>query len=98
MGEPHGGVIGHITPWSSSCCNFLFTLFSSITYFLYILLFGNGEFGNSWISCSTSLLSGIPLGSRNTPMYAYNNSSTEYICSLVHPSMDSFALIHSFTN
>lgn len=65
---------------------------TSITNYLYRPVFGNWKYGNSWISCSNSLSGGNPLGSRNTSLYACNNSSNCCLCFLVHPSRDSLRL------
>lgn len=63
--------------------------------FLYNPIFGNGESGNSYISCSTFLLGSNPLGSYNTSLYACNNSSSCCFCFLVHLSRAALPLIDS---
>lgn len=98
MGGPHGDVIDLMTHYSSSCYNYSFTSLASITDYLYSLMFGNGNYGNSWISCSTSLLGGNPLVSEKTSIYAYKNSFSHFLYFLVHPSKDAFPLIESSTD
>jgi hypothetical protein len=93
IGNPQGEMLSQITPYS--CCNCFFTSFSSRTNFIYITIFGNGDSSNKCISCSTSLLGGIVLGSWKTPLYSCRKSSNLCFYSLVHPSRDFFALIDS---
>jgi hypothetical protein len=93
MGDPQCEVLGQITPCSNNSCNCFFT---SFTYRIdYLPIFDNGESGNNCISCSTSLMGGIHLGSLNTPMYSCINSSNSCFYSLVHPFRDAFTLIES---
>jgi hypothetical protein len=61
IGDPQCMMLGRITHYSRSCCNCLFTSSTSKIGFLYNPIFGNGELDNNFVSCSTSLLGGIPL-------------------------------------
>jgi len=66
IGDPQGEVLGCMNPFSNNYYNYFFTSFFSSTDYLYSPMFGNVELSNNCISCSTSLLGGIPLGSWNT--------------------------------
>nr|QHR88722.1 hypothetical protein Q903MT_gene2736 [Picea sitchensis] len=69
--EPHGEVLGLMTPCSNNSCNYFFTSSDSNMDCLYFTMFGKGESGsNSSISCSTSLLGGFPFGSYKKSLYA----------------------------
>lgn len=59
--------------------------------------FDSGESDYSWISCSTSLLGGNPLGSWNTSLSACHKSSifTFIFCFVVPPSRDNLPLLDS---
>jgi len=53
MDEPHGEILVQIIFYSSSSYNYLFTLFSSITNYLYNPIFGNRESNDNKILCSS---------------------------------------------
>jgi hypothetical protein len=95
IGDPQGEVPGQITPCSNSFHNCFFTSSSYRIYCLCNPIFDNGESGNNCISCSTSLLGDIHMGSWNILLYSYNNSSKCCFLFLIHPSRDSFTPIDS---
>lgn len=92
--DPQGEVLGWIIPFSNSFYNYFFTSFTSRTNYLYNQIFENGDSRNGCISCPTSLLGGIPLGSWKNPLYACRNPSNCF-CYLVQPSRDAFIHINS---
>ena len=99
IGDPQDDVIIQFIPCSKNYYNCLFISSTSMIYFLCSLMFGNGGSNNNYISCSTSLLGGIPLFSWNTPLYAYKRLFKCCLFSLVHPYRDSFTFfVHFFVD
>jgi hypothetical protein len=60
IGEPHSDVLGLMAPCSNNSYNYLFTSSKYNMDYLYNPIFGKGKSESNCISCSTSLLGGIP--------------------------------------
>lgn len=74
--------------------HFLFTSFSSNMDCKYKPMFGRWEYGSDCLSCSTSLLGGVPLGSWNASLYVYKISFTRTsIFPYILPTMPPLLLI-----
>ena len=90
MGEQHGYILGLMTPCSNNYYKCVFTLSTSMMDYLYIPMFGNGDFGNNWISCLASWLDDIPWSSWNTSLWDSINCCVYWHYLPLHPSKNSF--------
>jgi hypothetical protein len=62
-------VLGLITSFSNNSCNCFFDAFEYSMHYLYSCMFGKVESDSNYISCSTSLLGGMPFRSYNASLF-----------------------------
>jgi len=98
MDDSHGDVLGRMTPCSKNFGNCFFTSLAFIKDCLYNPMFGIGESGNIWISCSTSPLGGNPWALRTHIFMLVTNPPIFFLCFFAHTYRDALPLIDSSIN